>query len=65
MTWRRNCSTGHIVFIGTSAAGLEDIRSTPLVRALPGVELHAQIVENMLTGTFLSRPTEANMYGKP
>ncbi|MEM7123723.1 MAG: adenylate/guanylate cyclase domain-containing protein [Pseudomonadota bacterium] len=53
--------TGHIVFIGTSAAGQGDIRSTPLNPALPGVEVHAQIVENMLTGALLSRPTEANV----
>jgi len=55
----RELLEGHIVFIGTSFAGHGDIRSTPLMGALPGVEVHAQIVENMLTGALLSRPSEA------
>jgi adenylate cyclase len=46
----------HIVFIGTSASGLQDIRATPLVGAVPGVEVHAQLVEQMLTKTYLERP---------
>jgi adenylate cyclase len=47
---------GNIVFFGTTAAGLYDNLATPLDPAMPGVELHAQITEQMLTGTFLSRP---------
>jgi len=42
-----------IVVIGTSAAGLKDIRATPLNPAAPGVEVHAQILEQMLTETYL------------
>ncbi len=45
-----------IVFIGTSAAGLKDIRSTPLDNVFPGVEAHATVVDNILTGDFLHRP---------
>jgi len=47
---------GMIVFIGTSAMGLGDIRATPLERAIPGVEVHAQIAEQALTGSFLVVP---------
>jgi len=47
---------GAIVFIGTSAQGLRDIRATPLNPAAPGVEMHAQAVEQVLLGHFLSRP---------
>ncbi len=36
---------GQIVFIGTSAPGLRDLRATPLESNLPGVEIHAQVVE--------------------
>jgi adenylate cyclase len=57
----RDLLEGNIVFIGTSFAGHGDIRSTPLEASLPGVEVHAQIVENMLTGALLSRPSEANV----
>lgn len=39
---------GKIAFVGTSAVGLLDIRSTPLDPLIPGVELHAQVVENAL-----------------
>ncbi len=48
--------TGQIVFIGTSAPGLYDLRSTPLNPVTPGVEIHAQVVEQILTGEFLRRP---------
>lgn len=51
---------GHIVLVGTSAAGLLDIRATPLGQNVPGVSLHAQALEQMLTGTFLSRPDWAD-----
>ena len=46
---------GAIVFVGTSAAGLLDIHRTPLRQDVPGVSIHAQIVEQILTGEFLTR----------
>lgn len=51
---------GHIVFIGTSAAGLKDIRSTPLNPVMNGVEVHAQALEQTLLGHFLTRPDWAD-----
>ncbi|HPF78625.1 MAG TPA: adenylate/guanylate cyclase domain-containing protein, partial [Alphaproteobacteria bacterium] len=45
-----------IVFIGTSTEGLKDIRSTPLTPFVPGVEVHANVVEQILQGDFLKRP---------
>lgn len=50
---------GHIVFIGTSALGLKDLRNTPIAANVPGVEVHAQIVEQMLSGIHLLRPDYA------
>lgn len=47
---------GKILFVGTSAAGLLDIRTTPLEATVPGVEVHVQIVEQVMTDTFLLRP---------
>jgi adenylate cyclase len=47
---------GRIVIIGTSAAGLLDLRATPLQASVPGVELHAQALEQILQGVFLQRP---------
>lgn len=51
---------GQIVFIGTSAAGLFDVRTTPLGTVVPGVSVHAQATEQIIAGTFLSRPDWAN-----
>jgi signal transduction histidine kinase len=51
---------GAIALVGTSAIGLSDLRSTPLSPLLPGVEIHAQAVEQMLTGRFLRRPDWAS-----
>lgn len=48
-----------IVFIGTSAVGLKDIRSTPLDTFVPGVEVHLNIVDQILQENFLSRSIEA------
>lgn len=47
---------GKIAFIGTSAIGLKDIRSTPLDLFIPGVEVHVNVVEQILQGKFLTRP---------
>ncbi|MBM3567880.1 MAG: adenylate/guanylate cyclase domain-containing protein [Alphaproteobacteria bacterium] len=44
------------VLIGTSAEGLKDIRATPVDRAIPGVEIHAMMIEQALGGGFLTRP---------
>jgi adenylate cyclase len=45
-----------VVFIGTSAEGLKDIRSTPLDLFIPGVEVHANVVEQVMSGKYLVRP---------
>jgi adenylate cyclase len=47
---------GKLVLIGTSAAGLNDIKSTPVDPAVPGVEIHAQVLESALTRSLLSQP---------
>lgn len=51
---------GSIVFVGTSSAGLQDIRTTALGQNVPGVSMHAQTVEQILSGRFLSRPDWAD-----
>ena len=45
-----------IVLIGTSAQGLKDIRSTPLDLFIPGVEVHVNVIEQVMTGQYLLRP---------
>lgn len=51
---------GRVIFIGTSAQGLRDIRSSPLSVAIPGVELHVQALEQIFAGQFLTRPDWAD-----
>lgn len=48
-----------LILIGTSAAGLLDLKTTPVDRAMAGVEIHAQVIESMLAGSVLSRPNYA------
>ena len=51
---------GRIVFIGTSAIGLKDLRNTPVQDTVPGVEIHAQLAEQMIEQKFLARPDYAD-----
>lgn len=46
---------GHVVLVGTSASGLLDIRASTLGEAVPGVSIHLQAIEQMLSGVFLDR----------
>lgn len=39
---------GAIVFVGTSALGLADLRTTPLQTGYPGVEVHANLLDTIL-----------------
>jgi len=47
---------GRIVLIGTSAQGLLDLRFSPLGSVIPGVEVHAQALEQIVSGQQLRRP---------
>jgi adenylate cyclase len=45
-----------IVLVGSSAAGLNDLRATPVGATVPGVEVHAQVIDQVLQDWFLTRP---------
>jgi adenylate cyclase len=45
-----------VLFVGASAMAMKDLRATPLNPRASGVEVHAQIVEQMFLGDFLERP---------
>lgn len=47
---------GKIVLVGTSAIGLKDLRSTPVNFFIPGVEVHLNVIEQIMQGRFLQRP---------
>ena len=45
-----------VVLIGVTAVALSDYKATPAAERMAGVEIHAQVVENIFDGTFLARP---------
>ena len=47
---------GKLVIIGTSATGLLDVKTTPIDPVMAGVEVQAQLVENIMSGRYLTRP---------
>ena len=47
---------GKIALLGTSAAGLLDLRSIPFDSVYPGVEVHANALDNILSKDFISKP---------
>jgi CHASE2 domain-containing sensor protein/serine phosphatase RsbU (regulator of sigma subunit) len=51
---------GMLVLVGLSALGLIDYQTTPLGERMPGVEIHAQVLENIFDARLLSRPRWAH-----
>jgi adenylate cyclase len=47
---------GRILLVGTTAAGLKDLRVTPVGSAYPGVEVQASLIVGMLDGTLKQKP---------
>ena len=45
-----------LVLIGATGLGLLDHQATPLGERMPGIEIHAQILENIFDGQLLRRP---------
>jgi adenylate cyclase len=50
---------GRIAIVGTSAAGLLDLRATPLDAVISGAEINAQALEQLLANRHLVRPDYA------
>ena len=45
-----------IVLVGTSAPGLQDLRSTPVQSIYPGVEIHANLIAGILDNRIMEDP---------
>jgi adenylate cyclase len=48
-----------LVLVGVTGVGLLDYKATPLGEQVPGVELHAQLIEQIFDGAYLTRPAWA------
>ncbi len=55
----KNRVSGRAILFGTSAEGLKDIRTSPIDDALPGVEVHANLLETILAHSYLKRPVNS------
>lgn len=51
-----------IVVIGTSAKGIGDIRTTPYGPGFPGVEIRANIIQNLIDGDYIQRPSWMRLF---
>ena len=51
-----------LLLLGATAAGIFDIRPTPFSETNPGVEIHANILDNIITQEFLKRDKDIFLY---
>ena len=58
-TFEQENVEGRIALIGTSATGLLDLKNTPFDSEFPGVEVHANVIDNILESDFLHIPADA------
>lgn len=54
---------GKIVLVGSSATGTYDHYPTPLAKSLPGIEFHANVVDNLIRGRLLKTVPSTLTYG--
>ncbi|MBW1750588.1 MAG: adenylate/guanylate cyclase domain-containing protein, partial [Deltaproteobacteria bacterium] len=51
-----------IVIVGATAEGTHDLRGMPVTPLYPGVEMHATVIDNILTRNFMAKPKWAHIY---
>ena len=51
-----------IVLAGATAVGIYDLRTTPFATDYPGLEVHANVIDNVLRQDFLTRPNWAAIF---
>lgn len=44
---------GRLVFVGVTETGVGDVQATPFGTEIPGVEVHANVADNLLTGSYI------------
>ncbi len=55
-TFDKRAIAGKFVLVGTSAYGLMDLRSNPFDNIIPGIEIQATVIDNLLNHDMLQRP---------
>ncbi|HET9491552.1 MAG TPA: adenylate/guanylate cyclase domain-containing protein, partial [Methylomirabilota bacterium] len=51
-----------LVLVGATALGTYDLRNTPFSPLYPGTEVHASVIENILTRSFMARPQWSRIF---
>ena len=51
-----------IVLVGVTASGMRDLRSTPISPLYPGVEVHATVIDNILSQRFITKPKWSKVF---
>ncbi len=51
-----------IVLVGAAATGIYDSRTTPFSPVHPAVEIHASVMDNLISGRFIARPGWSEVY---
>jgi len=54
--------SGKVVFVGSSAAGLNDVHVAAVDRVFPGLKVQAAMAENLLTGRVLAVPSWSSAF---
>lgn len=61
-TFNQDDVSGKFVLVGTSAVGLSDLRATPYDTVMPGVEVHANVIDNLLQQDFIALPEHTELF---
>jgi adenylate cyclase len=61
-TFNKGTFKDKIVLVGATAEGIYDLRSTPFSPVYPGMEIHATVIDNILTQNFLTKPNWSTTY---
>lgn len=51
-----------IVLVGATAVGAHDLKSTPVSPAYPGTEVHATVIDNVVTQRFMAKPRWSKVF---
>ncbi len=58
-SFKKSDIEGKVAILGTSAAGLLDLRAMPFDKVYPGVEVHANVIDNIINNNIISSPSYA------
>ena len=61
-TFQKGIFKDKIILVGATAEGIYDSRNTPFSTVHPGLEVHSNVIDSILTENFLKIPKRANVY---